>query len=82
MGEDVPLNTLCMNCSSQEERRERKSYLLFDNTARREAVGEWLFPPLITLLHFPMKNSTLNLPFFSADDLLKHCFLEKQLQSQ
>ena len=38
MGEDVPLNTLCMNCSSQEERSGRKSYLLFDNTARREAV--------------------------------------------
>lgn len=39
MGQDMPLNTLHdKNCSLRKERGERKSYLLFDNMASREAV--------------------------------------------
>lgn len=83
MGQDMPPNTLNgKNCSLWKERGERKSYLLFDNMVSRGGVGKWLIPPL-TFLHFPMKNSFLNLPFFfSAENLLQHCFIEKQLETQ
>lgn len=82
MGQDMSLHR---NCSLREERGERKSYLLPGNRANREAVWETANCPINNISTFSSKELTPKLAFFfffSAEDQLQHCFIEKELENQ
>lgn len=64
MGEDLPLNILYKNCSLLEERSVRKSYFLFDNTVKREAVLEMAISTISNISTFSSEELNPKLAIF------------------
>lgn len=84
MGQDMPLNKLHdSKWSLRKERKKGKSYLLFHNMVNREAVWAMARSLVNDIPSFSNKELIPNFAtFFSAEDLLKQCFIKKQLETQ
>lgn len=82
-GQTVPLNILHNKTHSLWNVREKGShYLLFHNMVNQGTVWGRANSQLMACLQFPTRNWFLELPLFSAKDLLQCCYTEKQLDTQ